>query len=46
MEDIFLELIQVALGIRECLSKTPDKQEWTELYALQFSMNGLGILRP
>lgn len=34
MEDIFFELIQVALGTRECLSRVPNEQEWKELSAL------------
>ena len=33
MEDIFFELIQVALGTRECLSRVPNEQEWKTLYA-------------
>lgn len=34
MEDIFIELIQVALGSRECLSRVPNEQEWKDLSAL------------
>lgn len=34
MEDIFIELIQVALGNRECLSRVPDEQEWRDLSTL------------
>lgn len=34
MEDVFFELIQVTLGNRECLSRTPNEQKWTKLYAL------------
>ena len=43
MEDIFFELIQVALGNRECLSKAPNEQEWKELYALCQKQAVLGI---
>lgn len=34
MEDVFFELVQVALGNRECLSRVPNEQEWKELFAL------------
>ncbi len=34
MTDLFLELIQVALGVKTCLSHTPSEKEWNELYLL------------
>lgn len=34
MEDIFFELIQVALGNRGCLSRVLNEQEWKELFSL------------
>ena len=32
MNNIFIELIQVAIGTRICLSYTPSADEWGELY--------------
>lgn len=32
--DLFFELIQVALGSRDNLSKTPEQEDWEQLYAL------------
>lgn len=34
MTDLFFELLQVALGYKEELSKTPNEDEWGELYYL------------
>ena len=34
MEDLFIELIQTAIGDRECLSHTPSVEEWNELYSM------------
>lgn len=34
MIDLFLELIQVVLGVKTCLSHTPSEKEWNELYLL------------
>lgn len=33
MQQLFFELVQVALGVRPCLSHSPSAQEWDELYA-------------
>lgn len=34
MRKLFFELVQVALGVRPCLSHSPSAQEWDELYAM------------
>ena len=34
IEQLFFELIRVALGTQETLSRPPSKVEWTELYAM------------
>lgn len=31
---LFFELIQVALGVRVCLSHSPTTKEWTALYGI------------
>jgi len=45
-EDItkhFIELIQVATGSKDCLSKTPTPQEWQQLYQVAYEQAVLGI---
>lgn len=43
MNQIFFELIQVAIGIRICLSHTPSVDEWGELYAMAKKQSLIGI---
>ena len=42
-EQLFFELIQVAIGTRTCLSHTPSKGEWAELYAMSKKQSLVGI---
>lgn len=39
----FFELIQVALGVRHCLSHTPSADEWGELYNIAKKQSLVGI---
>lgn len=32
MLDLFVELLQVSLGARDCLSRVPTSKEWEELF--------------
>jgi hypothetical protein len=32
MQDLFIELLQVSLGIRDCLSRVPSTKEWGDLF--------------
>lgn len=41
---IFFELLQVALGNRERLSRTPSAAEWAEIYAVSEQQAVIGIL--
>lgn len=41
--DLFLELVQVSLGTRDKLSRTPDKQEWEQLFKVANIQTLLGI---
>ena len=43
LEDLFFELMQVALGTRICLSHTPSADEWGELYAMAKKQSLVGI---
>lgn len=43
MDDIFFELIQVALGNRNSLSHTPTTAEWQALYNLAIKQNLVGV---
>lgn len=44
--DIFFELIQVALGMREVLSRRPSDEEWAEIYELSQKQAIAGYLFP
>lgn len=43
MNELFFELIQVALGVRVCLSRTPSETEWGELYNIAKKQSLVGI---
>ena len=43
MNETFFELIQVALGVRPCLSHTPSADEWGELYKIAKKQSLVGI---
>lgn len=40
---LFFELIQVALGMRTCLSHTPSANEWGKLYAMAKKQSLVGV---
>ena len=43
IEQIFFQLIQVAIGTRICLSHTPNADEWGELYSMAKKQSLVGI---
>lgn len=43
MNDIYFELIRVAIGNQVCLSHTPSAAEWGVLYALAKKQSFVGI---
>ena len=43
MNQLFYELIQVALGVRVCLSHSPTAEEWKLLYDLAKKQSLVGV---
>ena len=43
VNEIFFELIRVALGTQETLSRSPSKAQWAELYAMAKKQSLVGI---
>ena len=43
MNQLFYELIQVALGTRICLSRTPNETEWVKLYSMAKKQSLVGV---
>ena len=43
INNLFFELIQVALGTRICLSHTPRADEWGELYSMAKKLSLVGV---
>lgn len=43
MNETFYELIQVALGVRPCLTRTPNETEWGELYKIAKNQSLVGV---
>lgn len=41
--NLFFELIQIALGMRTCLSRQPSAGEWAELYAIAKKQGLVGV---
>ena len=44
MENLFVELLQIAIGKRRCLSVIPTKEEWLFLYETAKQQSLLGVL--
>ena len=42
--NLLLELLQVAIGTRECLSRTPSDAEWAKLYNASQTQTVIGIM--
>lgn len=43
IEMSFFELIQVALGVRTCLTHSPSEDDWSQLYELTKKQSLVGI---
>ena len=42
-ETLFIELIRVAIGNQECLSRLPSEREWGKLYKMAEKQSLIGI---
>ena len=43
MQELFFELIRVAIGKLFCLSRTPSEKEWKELYEMAKKQSLVGV---
>ena len=43
MNELFFELIQIAIGSRVCLSHTPSAEEWKQLYEMAKKQSLVGV---
>ena len=43
IEEVFIELLQVAVGRRACLSRTPSEEEWEKVYEMAVKHAMLGV---
>ena len=43
IEEVFIELLQVAVGMRACLSRTPSDEEWEKVYEMAVKHAMLGV---